>query len=140
MSTCRLTFEKSCVSKMRTCWLTFKKSMHLKYMYIRFSNLSLFILGQFWVHNVLKNKRFCLRNKNPVLTVYENKICSVISNGNNAILSLDTPLLHLTKRVTFFRFSWLFSNSFLLFKEILRKINNVFIYYTYIFIYLFIYF
>ena len=69
MNACHLTFEKSCVSKMRTCWLTFKKSMHFKYKCIRFSNLSLFVSGQFWVHDVLKNKRFCLRNKNPVLTV-----------------------------------------------------------------------
>ena len=70
MNACHLTFEKSCVSKMRTCWLTFKKSMHFKYKCIRFSNLSLFVSGQFWVHDVLKSKRFCLRNKNPVQTVY----------------------------------------------------------------------
>ena len=41
----------------------------LRYKYIRFSSLSLFVSGQFRVHNVLKNKRFCLRNKNPVLLV-----------------------------------------------------------------------
>ena len=70
MSTCRLTFEKSCISKIRTCWLTFKKSMHFKYKYIRFSNLSLFVSGQFWVHDVLKNELFWLINKNPVLTVH----------------------------------------------------------------------
>ena len=65
MSTCRLIFEKSCVSKMRTCWLTFKKNTHFKYKYIRFSDLSIFDSGQFWVHDVLKNKHFCLRNKKP---------------------------------------------------------------------------
>ena len=54
---------------MRTCW-PFKKSLHFKYKCIGFSNLSLFVSGQFWEHDVLKNKRFCLRNKNPVLTVY----------------------------------------------------------------------
>ena len=35
-----------------------------------FQNLSLFDSGLFWVHDVLKNKHFCLRNKNPDLKEY----------------------------------------------------------------------
>ena len=70
MSISRLTFKKGNVSKMRACWLTFKKSMHFRYKYISFSNLSLFASEQFWVHDVLKNKLFWLNNKNPVLTVH----------------------------------------------------------------------
>ena len=65
-----LAFKKNRVSKMRACWLTFKKSMYFKNKYNCFSNFSLFVSGQFWVHDVLKNKRFCLCYKNPVLTVY----------------------------------------------------------------------
>ena len=39
------------------------------YKYISFSNLSPFVSGQFWIHDVLKNKGFWLIIKNPILTV-----------------------------------------------------------------------
>ena len=78
MSRIRLAFKKSCVLKMRACWLTFKKSMHFKHKYISFSNLSLFVSGQYWIQDVLKNKLFWVINKNPVLTVQEKSFTSVL--------------------------------------------------------------
>ena len=68
--------------------LLLKTKMLFKYKYISFSNLSLFVLGQFWVHHVLKNKLFWFINKNPALTVYLTKdlgCCSVFMFFNKSL-------------------------------------------------------
>ena len=70
ISTLITTFSSHVGSESKFCKTAFKKRMHFKHKFISFSNLRLFLSGQFWVHDVLKNKYFCLRKKNPVLSVW----------------------------------------------------------------------
>ena len=52
MTTCRLPFEKSFVSKMRTFWLTFNKSKRFKYKYMSFFKFKSFLFPSYSECNI----------------------------------------------------------------------------------------